>query len=345
MSINPTGKVDNAAVEAEPLSRATPSDALGLASIATELHFRRRHFDLPSNFAVAPLVVEGVRELRVSQAGVAHPFRAANPASRTRVRGPSTCRAPAARSRHSVGGRRGRRSALDGRSAAGASARGRPRAREPRSCIPRPGSGPPSLQRTPDSVRASDSIAKALDVDTLIAWEMNGEEIPDVHGGPVRAIVPGYYGVDSVKWLERITVLESQFRGPFQRHDYCLFGELTTRARNSMLSRFTRSSSGPLSRTRSPRAPRDLRDRLGWPRRCRTRRGTNRQRSLERVDFERPTAWGRGFWRLEWQAVQGRHVIAVRATDATGIPQPEEPRRNRLGYANNSIQRRVVQVA
>jgi DMSO/TMAO reductase YedYZ molybdopterin-dependent catalytic subunit len=63
-------------------------------------------------------------------------------------------------------------------------------------------------------------IEKALHPDTLLAFEMNGEPIPAVHGGPVRAIVPGWYAMDSVKWLTSIRAVTRPFTGPFQAVDY-----------------------------------------------------------------------------------------------------------------------------
>ncbi|HEU4754939.1 MAG TPA: molybdopterin-dependent oxidoreductase, partial [Armatimonadota bacterium] len=63
-------------------------------------------------------------------------------------------------------------------------------------------------------------LEKALHPDTLLAWEMNGEPLPHVHGGPLRAVVSGWYAMDSVKWLTRIEVVTEPFRGPFQELDY-----------------------------------------------------------------------------------------------------------------------------
>ena len=65
-------------------------------------------------------------------------------------------------------------------------------------------------------------LAKALDPDVLLAYEMNGEPIPVARGGPVRAIVPGWYATDSVKWLDRIWFTSDEFDGVFQADDYRL---------------------------------------------------------------------------------------------------------------------------
>src|SRR5207253_7344581 len=65
-------------------------------------------------------------------------------------------------------------------------------------------------------------IERALRGDVLLAWSMNGGAVPERHGGPLRAIVPDSYAVNSVKWLTRIAVLEEPFSGPFQAVDYRL---------------------------------------------------------------------------------------------------------------------------
>ena len=51
---------------------------------------------------------------------------------------------------------------------------------------------------------------------------MNGEPLPPQHGFPLRLLVPGWYGMTSVKWLERITVLDRPFEGFQQRDRYRL---------------------------------------------------------------------------------------------------------------------------
>ena len=56
-------------------------------------------------------------------------------------------------------------------------------------------------------------IAKATHPDTLLAYEMNGEPLPPEHGYPVRLLVPGWYGMCSIKWLVGIYVLDHEFPG------------------------------------------------------------------------------------------------------------------------------------
>ncbi len=57
-------------------------------------------------------------------------------------------------------------------------------------------------------------IDKALDPHTLVAFEMNGEPLPHLHGGPVRLIVPGWTGSVSQKWLSRIWIRDREHDGP-----------------------------------------------------------------------------------------------------------------------------------
>jgi DMSO/TMAO reductase YedYZ molybdopterin-dependent catalytic subunit len=66
-----------------------------------------------------------------------------------------------------------------------------------------------ALGTMPDFVRQV-PIAKALDPDTLVAFEMNGQPIPAVHGSPLRAIVPGWEGAYSMKWLNSLRVSASE---------------------------------------------------------------------------------------------------------------------------------------
>jgi DMSO/TMAO reductase YedYZ molybdopterin-dependent catalytic subunit len=63
-------------------------------------------------------------------------------------------------------------------------------------------------------------LAKALHPDTLLATRMNGELLDQTHGAPVRLFVPGWYGVASVKWVRRIAVIDTPFRGYFQSKKY-----------------------------------------------------------------------------------------------------------------------------
>ena len=64
------------------------------------------------------------------------------------------------------------------------------------------------------------SVEKALHPDTLLAFRMNGAQLPLEHGCPVRAIVPGWYAMDSVKWLVQIEALDNEDTSPFMTQQY-----------------------------------------------------------------------------------------------------------------------------
>lgn len=66
-------------------------------------------------------------------------------------------------------------------------------------------------------------LAKAKAPEVLLAYRMNGEDLPARHGHPVRAVVPGWYGMASVKWLKRIVVTDRPFHGYFQTLMYAVW--------------------------------------------------------------------------------------------------------------------------
>jgi sulfite oxidase len=75
------------------------------------------------------------------------------------------------------------------------------------------------IGKMPDFIR-NIPIKKALDADTILAYEMNGEAIPILHGFPLRAVVPGWEGAYSVKWLTDILVIEKEYDGFFVKTAY-----------------------------------------------------------------------------------------------------------------------------
>jgi DMSO/TMAO reductase YedYZ molybdopterin-dependent catalytic subunit len=74
----------------------------------------------------------------------------------------------------------------------------------------------------PQAFARSLPLDKALHPDTLLATHMNGEMLEASHGYPLRLIVPGWYGVASVKWLSRIEAVGSPFQGHFQTTKYTI---------------------------------------------------------------------------------------------------------------------------
>ncbi|HTO98435.1 MAG TPA: molybdopterin-dependent oxidoreductase [Myxococcales bacterium] len=179
----------------------------------------------------------------------------------------------------------------------------------------------------------------AMDPATLLAFEMNGEPIPARFGGPVRLVVPGWYGMASVKWLARIEAVEEPFQGEFQAEKYVYAsGAPVTRMR-------IKSVFAEIPRFIPCSVPLRIQG-VAWG-------GEGLARVEVEIDGERhlarllgpalPYSWRR--FELDWTPLRpGRHVLACRATDTAGRQQPDEPERNDLGYGYNAAQRIAVNV-
>src|SRR5438067_1713190 len=81
------------------------------------------------------------------------------------------------------------------------------------------GMDPPVTDKTPDFVKALD-IDHARDGEVMLAYGMNGADLPVLNGFPLRLVVPGYYGTYRVKHLNEITVLDNVFDGFWMKSAY-----------------------------------------------------------------------------------------------------------------------------
>src|SRR3954454_20768442 len=82
-----------------------------------------------------------------------------------------------------------------------------------------------SLNRRGPALSRGLPIAKALHPDTLVAWAMNGEDIPPIHGGPLRLVAPGYPGSAWQKWIGRIEIRDRVHDGRLME-EYRIDGEV-----------------------------------------------------------------------------------------------------------------------
>jgi DMSO/TMAO reductase YedYZ molybdopterin-dependent catalytic subunit len=78
----------------------------------------------------------------------------------------------------------------------------------------------PGMVATAAPVIRSIPMAKAMDDNTLIAWSMNDQPLPWIHGYPLRLVVPGWVGSASTKWLSTLTVLDAPFKGTYMTGSY-----------------------------------------------------------------------------------------------------------------------------
>ena len=198
-------------------------------------------------------------------------------------------------------------------------------------------------------------LAEALREDVLLAYEINGVPLPPQHGFPLRLLVPGWYGMTSVKWLTRITVLDSQFTGYQQRHSYRLRQEedeegvplAWIQPRALLIPPGTPHFP---SRARTVRAGECVVEGRAWS-------GIAEVASVE-VSTDGGVTWAEAelgpdslgrwawrSWRFVWDAEPGEHELCCRARDGAGNTQPLEAPWNVGGYANNAVQRVPVVVA
>jgi len=190
-------------------------------------------------------------------------------------------------------------------------------------------------------------LDKALDPDTLLAWEMNGEPLPKPHGAPLRAVVPGWYAMDSIKWLLRVEVVTEPFRGPFQELDYRFKaaddpGIGRRLARIPVSSLIVEPGEGA-----SLRPGRIMLRGIAWGGEggiegVHVRLDEGEYRAARLSPPEGP--YGKSAWEAECELPPGEHVVSVRARDRSGQLQPEQAEWNQRGYANNGVHRVRVRV-
>lgn len=196
------------------------------------------------------------------------------------------------------------------------------------------------------------SVAEASRADILLAYEMNGRPLEPQHGAPVRLVVPGWYGMASVKWLTGIEVLDEGFEGFQNRVAYRYqrdaddVGEPVTRTRVKSLMAPPGIAEFMTERRLVERGRVDLRGRAwsGSGPIVRVKVGVDDVWHEARLDEPIGSGAWRG-WSYGWDATAGVHELACRAFDSTGERQPLEPRWNYQGMGNNAVQRLTVEVS
>lgn len=214
------------------------------------------------------------------------------------------------------------------------------------------------LEATPDFIKSL-PISKAVHPDTLLAFEMNGEPLPELNGFPLRLVVPGWTATYWIKHLNKITALDSPEKNFWMSTAYRMprstfplvsrfpsqeSGErtpVTEIAVNSLIT--SMESDGSLIAGRS-----ELRG-IAW----------DSGLGIDRVEvsFDSGASWRRcelgddlgpySFrpWRADWPALPpGRHEVWARAANRAGQVQVEKPIPNPSGYQHNAFHRVPVRV-
>lgn len=196
------------------------------------------------------------------------------------------------------------------------------------------------------------TLDQIRDSGAMLAWSMNGMPLLPQHGFPLRLIVPGWFGMASVKWLSRITLIDTAFDGYQQTRTY-VYRQAPDDEGVPVQGLNVRALMAP------PGIPDWYsRERVADPgvQRVFGRAWSGHGVPVERVEVCVGGQWhdatleptlGRYAWRAwhwDWPATPGHHTLMCRATDATGRIQPLEPVWDTAGFGNNGCQRVSVWV-
>jgi DMSO/TMAO reductase YedYZ molybdopterin-dependent catalytic subunit len=212
-----------------------------------------------------------------------------------------------------------------------------------------PGNDP----RPPGAVAFARSLplAKARKPEVLLAWQMNGKELPPEHGYPLRAVVGGWYGMASVKWLTRLVVVERPFRGYWQTVDYAVWNRggpepsldpITDMEPKASIAR-------PAADEVLPAAA-DYRIHgaawAGEPEVAKVEVSTDGGKTwAEATLLGKPVPFAWRLWEYTWRRpTTGKHTLLARATDVRGREQPLERDPGRRNYVITHVRPTPVEV-
>jgi DMSO/TMAO reductase YedYZ molybdopterin-dependent catalytic subunit len=204
----------------------------------------------------------------------------------------------------------------------------------------------------PKSVIVERSVPVSAMADAMLAWEMNGAPIPLAHGGPLRLIVPGYTGVNSIKYIKRLAFTAKESDAHIMSHGYRISpmggkGDPTQPSVQEMSVKSWINS--PNSDTIALKVGRHQINGVAF--------GGMQPVKLVEVSVNGGKTWaearlvgpdlGKYAWRqfvLEVKLPAGEHVLVSRATDILGVRQPEIRVENASGYNNTSWMDHAVTV-
>jgi DMSO/TMAO reductase YedYZ molybdopterin-dependent catalytic subunit len=187
-------------------------------------------------------------------------------------------------------------------------------------------------------------LTKARRPEVLLAHRMNGAALPENHGFPVRAVVPGWYGVASVKWLTRLIVTDRPFHSFYQSIDYSYFErrdglpavvpitELDVKAEIAQ----------PVANAQVP-ANKDYRMHgaawTGESEVVKVEVSTDSGQSWTAAKLlGKPVPFTWRLWEFNWRTPQpGRYTVMARATDQRGRTQPLKRDPDRRNYLISHI--------
>ncbi|WP_316183438.1 molybdopterin-dependent oxidoreductase [Bradyrhizobium sp. SZCCHNRI1009] len=207
----------------------------------------------------------------------------------------------------------------------------------------------PVIDKTPDFVKALD-LDHAMNGEVMLAYGMNGEDLPFLNGFPLRLIVPGYYGTYWVKHLNEITVVDGVFDGFWMKSAY----RIPDTPNNAVEPGTTPKATIPINRF----TVRSFITSVADGAKLKAGRATLRGIAFDggagirqvAVSTDGGQSWtdarlGKDLgkysfreWKLPVKLAAGSHDLKVRATSNSGETQPETPRWNPAGYLRNVVE-------
>jgi DMSO/TMAO reductase YedYZ molybdopterin-dependent catalytic subunit len=194
------------------------------------------------------------------------------------------------------------------------------------------------------------SVSEAMNPNYLLAYEMNGAPLDQGHGAPLRLIVPGWYGVANVKWLDRIEVIDTRFAGHFMARDYVTIREEQRDGQPVYTETLVGKAllkSAPARVSRSDGGYKISGAAWGAPIGSVEVQVDGGQWMPATITEGAGAEFAWKFWSLPWpNAAPGEHTVTSRATDTAGNVQPamtDAMIANKKTYweSNGQITRRV----
>jgi DMSO/TMAO reductase YedYZ molybdopterin-dependent catalytic subunit len=188
--------------------------------------------------------------------------------------------------------------------------------------------------------------------DVLLAYKMNGSDLPAEHGFPLRAIVPGWYAMASIKWLQRIIVTDQPFTGYYQTMDYAYWkrrgdiAELTSLTEMQVKAEIAKPAAGETVPANSIVRVHGA----AWTSDGEITKvelstdGGAKWSEASLVGAFKPNAWR--LWEFVWRTPSkpGQADLIARAIDSLGRTQPVERDRDRGTYMINHLLPITVEV-
>ncbi len=188
--------------------------------------------------------------------------------------------------------------------------------------------------------------------DVLLAYKMNEVDLPAQHGFPLRAIVPGWYAMASIKWLERIIVTNKPFNGYYQTLDYACWkrrgeiADLVPLSEIAIKAEIARPAQGEIisanSKVRIHGAAWTSDDEITKVEVSTD--GGSVWSEAKLIGVAKRNAWR--LWEFDWKTPSklGKQKLIARATDSQGRTQPIERDPDRGTYMINHLLPITVEV-